>query len=209
MERKLIKYLPYVVREYKEFQAITAAEQPEVEQAWDASDAVLSNLFVQTAGDLGLGRWEKILGIVPKGTDTLEDRRFRVLSRLNEELPYTLIQLKRILESLCGAGNYTASVSDYTLHVGVGVAAKKNYADVQTLLERVTPVNLILDLRQLFNTHAELQQWTHAQLAWYSHQEVREDDLRAHKCTPYRSLRSVTHAQLSGRENKSIRRDAK
>ena len=90
MDRKLINYLPYVVRDYAEFQGITGAEQPEFENAWAAVDDLLNNQFIKTAGNLGLSRWEKILGISPKGTDTLDDRRFRVLTRLNEELPYTL-----------------------------------------------------------------------------------------------------------------------
>ena len=142
MDRKLINYLPYVVRDYAEFQGITGAEQPEFENAWAAVDDLLNNQFIKTAGNLGLSRWEKILGITPKGTDTLDDRRFRVLTRLNEELPYTLPQLRVILESLCGAGNYSADVADYTLLVKVGVAAKKNFQDVQTLLKKSCPSQL-------------------------------------------------------------------
>ena len=94
MDRKLINYLPYVVRDYAEFQGITGAEQPEVETAWAAADDLLANQFIKTAGNLGLSRWEKILGITPKGTDTLDDRRFRVLARMKEALPSTLPQLR-------------------------------------------------------------------------------------------------------------------
>ena len=114
MDRKLINYLPYVVRDYAEFKGISEAEQPEFESAWGSSDDLLNNQFISTAGNLGLSRWEKILGITPKGTDTLEDRRFRILTRLNEELPYTLPQLRNILETLCGSGNYSAEVMEGT-----------------------------------------------------------------------------------------------
>ena len=207
MDRKLINYLPYVVRDYAEFQGITGAEQPEFENAWAAVDDLLNNQFIKTAGNLGLSRWEKILGISPKGTDALDDRRFRVLTRLNEELPYTLPQLRVILESLCGAGNYSADVADYTLLVKVGVAAKKNFQDVQTLLKRVAPVNLVLVVQQLFNIHQVLGGFTHAQLAWYTHSEVRTEELQTHECTPHKTLRPFTHAQLGGLENKSIRKE--
>ena len=207
MERKLIDYLPYVVRDYAEFQGITGAEQPEFEDAWAAVDDLLNNQFITTAGNLGLSRWEKILGIAPKGTDTLEDRRFRVLARLNEELPYTLPQLRVILENLCGPGNSSAEVTDYTLLVKVGVAAKKNFEDVQTLLERVAPVNLVLMVQQLFNIHETLKGFTHAQLAWYTHFEVRTEKLQVHECTPHKTLQPFTHAQLGGLENKAIRKE--
>ena len=153
MERKLIEYLPYVVRDYSEFQGLTAGEQPEFEQAWNRADELLDNQFVLTAGNLGLSRWEEILGIVPKATDTLDDRRFRVLTRLNEELPYELI-------------------------VKIGLAAKRNFSDVEALLERVSPENLILSLSQLYNTHAELARFTHAQLAAYPHHDLRNEVLK-------------------------------
>ncbi|MDV5041707.1 YmfQ family protein [Faecalibacterium duncaniae] len=209
MDRKLINYLPYVVRDYAEFQGITGAEQPEFETAWATADDLLANQFIKTAGNLGLSRWEKILGITPKGTDTLDDRRFRVLARLNEELPYTLPQLRVILENLCGPGNSSAEVTDYTLLVKVGVAAKKNFEDVQNLLERVAPVNLVLEVQQLFNIHETLKGFTHAQLAWYTHYEVRTEELQAHVPTPYGDLLPLTHGQLAGISNKSIRKEMK
>lgn len=180
MDRKLINYLPYVVRDYAEFKGISEAEQPEFESAWGSSDDLLNNQFISTAGNLGLSRWEKILGITPKGTDTLEDRRFRILTRLNEELPYTLPQLRTILETLCGSGNYSAEVMEgtYQLIVKIGLAAKNNFSDVESLLDRVVPQNLIVTLLQLYNTHAELGRFTHAQLAAYTHNQLRNEVLK-------------------------------
>ena len=107
MERKLIDYLPYVVQEFKEFQGITSGEQPEFDLVWDAHDQ-----FINTMDNYGLSRWEEILRLVPKATDSLNVRRFRVLSRLNERLPYTLPQLRNILQTLCGKGNFTAEIQD-------------------------------------------------------------------------------------------------
>lgn len=180
MERKLIDYLPYVVRDYNEFQGIMGSEQPEFERAWSSAEDLLDNQFISTAGNMGLSRWEKILEITPKGTDTLEDRRFRILTRINEELPYTLPQLRNILATLCGAGNYSADVVEgtYQLVVKIGLAAKNNFSDVEALLNRVVPQNLIVNLLQLYNTHAELKPFTHAQLAAYTHNQLRNEVLK-------------------------------
>lgn len=179
MERQLIKYLPYVVRDYPEFQGITGSEQPEFERAWASADDLLNNQFISTAGSMGLSRWEKILGITPKGTDTLEDRRFRIMTRINEDLPYTVPQLRNILETLCGAGNYSAEVVEgtYQLIVKIGLAAKNNFSDVEALLDRVVPQNMIVNLLQLYNTHAELGLLTHEQLAAYTHNQLRNEVL--------------------------------
>lgn len=177
MDRRLIDYLPFIIRDYAEFQRIMESQQPEFEQAWNTVDDLLDNQFISTAGNMGLSRWEKILGITPKGTDTLEDRRSRILVRINEELPYTIPQLRNILETLCGIGNYSAEVPEgtYNLIVKVGVAARKKFSDVEALLDRVVPQNMIVNLFQLYNTHAELGLFTHEQLAAYTHDHLRNE----------------------------------
>lgn len=177
MERKLINYLPYVVRDYDVFKAMMEAEQPEFESAWASVNDLMNNQFISTAGNMGLSRWEQILEITPKGTDTLDDRRFRILTRINEELPYTLPQLRVILETLCGDGNYSATVEEgtYILVVKIGLAAKKNFSDVEALLQRVIPANMVVDLSQLYNTHIELGRFTHAQLATFTHDHLRNE----------------------------------
>ena len=140
-------------------------------------EELLHNQFISTAGGLGLSRWEKLLGIIPKGTETLEERRFKILSRLNERLPYTLPQLKNILETLCSAGNYSAEVMEgtYQLVVKIGLAAKSSFSDVEALLERVVPRNMIVNLLQLYNTYAEIGRFTHGQLAAYTHNQLRNE----------------------------------
>lgn len=100
------------------------------------------------------------------------------MARWNEELPYTIKQLRAILETLCGAGNYTAEMEgDYTLSVKVGLAAKNNFADVQAMLERVTPVNLMLDLRQLYNTWNAAKRFTWNQAGSMTWTTMREEVL--------------------------------
>lgn len=177
MNRRLINYLPFIIRDYAEVQGITESQQPEFEQAWKSAEDLLDNQFISTAGNMGLSRWERILEIIPKGTDTLEDRRFRIMTRINEELPYTIPQLRNILKTLCGDGNYSAEVVEgtYNLVVKVGVAAKKNFSDVEALLDRVVPQNMIVNLSQLYNTHAEVGLFTHEQLAAYTHDHLRNE----------------------------------
>lgn len=177
MERKVVDYLPTVVRGYQEFQAIAAAQQPELEEAWVQADRLLDNQFLSTAGEPGLSRWERILEITPKGTESLDDRRFRVQARLNERLPYTMRRLREILTTLCGVDGSTAVVQDYTLIVRVALTAKSNYSDVAALLERVAPENLVIDLSLLYNTHAKLAKYTHAELSRWTHKELRDEVL--------------------------------
>lgn len=151
MERKLIHYLPYVVREIAEFKGITTGEQPEFELAWERVAELLDNQFVYTAGNYGLPRWEKMLEIVPKATDTLEERRFRILARLGEMLPYTITWLRRTLQNLCGQDGFTVSIEDgsYFLLVEVIDANRKKSEYVMEMLERVVPANIVFQVLHL------------------------------------------------------------
>jgi hypothetical protein len=175
MERKLSNYLPTVVRDYDAFQGILAGEQAEFEQVWGSVEDARNNQYISTAGDFGLSRWEQILELEVKGTDTLENRRFRILTRLNEELPYTLPKLRTMLDSTCGAGNATVTVQDYQITVRVGLVVRSNYTDVETLLKRVIPQNMKLDLSLLYNRNSAFSAYTHAQMAAYTHYALRNE----------------------------------
>lgn len=177
MDRQLLDALPPALRPVREYQAIMASEQMECEALYRAQQDTLNNLFPQTAGDYGLGRWERMLNITPRGTDTLDDRRFRVLSRLSEQIPYTITALRQQLSMLCGPDGYTAQVDPPAclLTVRVALTAKKAFADVGALLRRVAPANLVIDLSLLYNQHQTLAAMTYAQLAAYTHQQLRED----------------------------------
>ena len=63
----------------------------------------------------------------------------------------------------------------YQLIVKIGLAAKNNFSDVESLLDRVVPQNMVVNLLQLYNTHAGLGRFTHAQLAAYTHDRLRNE----------------------------------
>lgn len=142
MNRKLIDYLPYVVRNYAQLVGIMAAEQPLFERAWQDADELLTNQFITIAGEMGLSRWEKILEIVPRSTDSLEDRRFRILSRLNDMTPYTLPQLRKMLVTLFGEGKTSADVTEYTLSVQVPAPTRAQEQALWEMIDRIKPANI-------------------------------------------------------------------
>lgn len=82
MDRRLINYLPPVLREVLEFQAINNANEPEISIAWDALALLLANQFLDTATEAGVKVWERELRIFPKDTDTLAGRKARIKATL-------------------------------------------------------------------------------------------------------------------------------
>lgn len=156
MDRRIIDYLPYVLREVVEYRELMEAEQPELAALWAAQDAVLADQYVVTATAYGIGRWEAMLGIYPKDTDGLEMRRARILSLLQLKLPYTKRWLANWLNDLCGAGNYDLAITAYTIVIDLGYdqipEAEKLAEDIYTMLAAVRPANMVLELNGMRNT---------------------------------------------------------
>lgn len=179
LDRTLISYLPPFMREYSQLQAVFAAEQAEVEALWNACETALNDQFVGDATANGVGRWEKILKITAKPSDSLADRKFRILVKLNEQLPYTFTTLKKSLTDICGRDGYTMALdaAGYSLTVKVNLANKNNFEDVSELLGKVVPANIILRLELLYNQHSELGKFTHARLHGRTHYQLRNEVL--------------------------------
>ena len=176
-EINLLEYLPGVLREVKEFKALSAAENPETIKLWEELENVLDDQFVNESTLNGVKRWESILGIKALDTDLLSDRKFRILSRLNEQLPYTYKNLDAQLALLCGANGYKLILdnSAYALTVKVALTAKKKFTEVGNLLDRVVPCNIVISLLLLYNQYLTLEQYTWQHLEQYTWEQLREE----------------------------------
>lgn len=117
LDRRLLNYLPPVLREVLEFQTISGANEPEIALAWDAMTLVLANQFLEDADANGVAMWERELKIYPKDTDTLEVRKTRIKAMWNLELPYTVPWLRNWLAGLCGPTGYELTVAEYTINI--------------------------------------------------------------------------------------------
>lgn len=177
MDRKLIDYLPPNLQLIREFKEIAKAEKKEIYDLWQELEDVLNDAYINHATVDGIDRWEKIFKVVPKPTDTDEIRRFRIIARLNEQLPYSYRNLELQLKNLCGDKGYTMELknNDYILKVRVELKVKEKYDEVDSLLNRVMPANIVIDLSLLYNQHKTLAKFTHAQLSKFTHKHIRNE----------------------------------
>ncbi len=179
-EINILCYLPEFIKEFREFQRLAEAENPELLSVWENLDHVMKDQFVTTSTENGVKRWERILKIIPKGSETLDERKFRILTRLNEKLPFTYKILGRQLASLCGEEGYFLEVlnQEYTVIVKVELIAKSNLEDIRRLLERILPANMRFELSLLYNTHLLLNGYTNAGLSEYTYEQLRSEVLK-------------------------------
>lgn len=178
-ERILMQYLPPYMQGYKELIQIMKGEQVEVDALWKALRDGMKEQFISDATEYGISRWERIMKITPKATDTLDERRFRILVRMNESLPYTYTSLSQRLSDLCGSDGYVVALnaSAYTLNVKINLINKSNFVDVQELLDRIVPANLVVSLEIIYNQHFTVAAFTHAFLAGHTHEQIRNEVL--------------------------------
>lgn len=178
-DRPLIGYIPSVLKEVHQFRALTYSEQPEIFNLFAEIEIALNNQFIETSTGYGVERWEKILQITPKATYTLNERKFTILSRLAEELPFTFQMLEQMLIKLCGKDGYWIEVNPdlYELVIKVALTAKNNFKDVETLLKRVVPANLIIKLSIKYNTWGVIKGFTWGQLKFKTWREIKEEVL--------------------------------
>ena len=137
----------------------------------------MNDQFILDSTEYGVGRWEKMLKTSPKPTDTLDERKFRILTILNRELPYTYRMLERMLTNLCGNDGFTIILrpNEYYISIRLALANESYYTDVKNMLERILPANMTNVVEIKYNTHKNLSRFTHRQLQPYSHEQLRKE----------------------------------
>lgn len=178
-DRKLIDYLPHFMQVFREMATIMETEQFEIDRLWLEAENALADQFILEATNHGVRRWESMLGISPKDTDTLDERKFRILTKLNQELPYTLRKLEQVLTNLCGADGYSIELTaaEYHIEVKLAVGNHSNYSEVETLLNKMIPANMTQYIKLMYNKYELVSQFSHAQLAAYTHEQIRNEVL--------------------------------
>lgn len=147
-EIELLKKLPLFHRNIYEFQQISKATTPELEQLLHKIDFILDNWFIDTSDEYGISRMEKIVGIVSDSNIDLETRRFNLLLKMSEKLPYTDETLEERLTSLCGAGNYSIQrdYDNYKIDITTSLEAGDTFESMCEALDNMIPCNMDLSV---------------------------------------------------------------
>lgn len=139
---------PTVITNIKEIKAIYEKNETQGQQLKEAIQKVEANLSIDTATDELLTKWEQILGIQKLDIDSLEERRFRVKSKVFQKLPYSIRVVRKKLETLCGVGESTLSV-DYEKEevlCQLHYVPTPFYRVIEQYLEDVIPMNLVISI---------------------------------------------------------------
>ena len=170
-----IKYLPELLQPIQDFQGLNDAYKAELKDLYEACAVLFDDQFISTASETILAKWENHLGILPNATDTLDERRFRILAKLNDTPPYTERYLKNKLIELCSDGEFELEIDipNYTVRVGVTLNSSANTETINAWLRELLPANLLLSVYQVLARHYELVGLTHNDLSHYTHNQIK------------------------------------
>ncbi len=172
-----LEYLPDFLGELAEMQALATAQDGALEEAMTTVRTAPELLFLETLPLEGVTRWETMLRLPSGQGNDLDQRRFRLMTYVVPQTPFTMTRLKTLLTSLCGADCYSLDldVDAMTLEVRVALETKGNFPAVEALVERVVPANIFLDMSLQYNTHGFLSLATHQQLGYFTHKNLKEE----------------------------------
>lgn len=149
---KLNKYMPPFLSDVREFQEIFASEDEELEMLNSLVKKMLNEVIVKNANSYGLDRYEKIYNINTK-SDNIEERRFVILNKINDKIPYTVNWLRNKLRSLVGEDNYRIILkhTEYCITIEVAMLFENIANTLSVSLREQLPANLQI-IVNLFQT---------------------------------------------------------
>jgi len=112
-------------------------------------------------------RWEKILSLTPRAGDTLDERRFAVHSKVIDKLPYTFRIIEKELKALAPESEFTRTMTEngMTVTVKLPFTSISKISDVDSLLDRKLPLDVVYDIVILYNTWGEYSSDTWADVS--------------------------------------------
>lgn len=169
----IISYLPPVLQDIYEINLITSSQNNELNLLWQTAEEILNNSFIKTVTESGISHWEKLLSIKPQG-ETLEERRFAVLTALTRRLPFTKNVLMNQLNSICGTGNFEVRLDDYKFTIYLALTASSSLNAVYEMLKNMLPANLLIEVLLLYRKYQTLNSVTHSVLSNITHGYIKE-----------------------------------
>lgn len=131
-----------------------------------------NNQFIAYADEDGIYAYEHLFQIVADPeTETLEERRFRLLNRIQTLSYYTMIYLRQKLDSLFGKNNYEIEMDypNYTLYIKSNVSNSFIYKESIATINKIKPANIVFINVPFIPTTIEVGEEIYQQKWWWNY----------------------------------------
>lgn len=143
---KMKRYFPRFYDGYVEIDAIIDTEDKAFEEIGVNFRRAINNQFIKLADETGISAYEVLFDMIADpSTETLEERRDRLLNRVSVIPYYTTIFLRNRLDSLIGAGLYNLIIDydNYTLYLESAAKNQLYYNEIAVLMSNIKPCNIV------------------------------------------------------------------
>ena len=142
---------PEIVRNIREMKIIWGLDDAAYREIDDAIAGVDGDSIIATAREDRVRLIEEELGISPLPTDTIEDRRFRIMARINDAPPYNEYYIRKKLTALLGEDGYEMSIENKNLTCTLSLMRKSNLVAVLDMLEELVSLDILINVTLRFN----------------------------------------------------------
>lgn len=144
---KLIEYLPDFMQELRELKELYNTEDIEVKKINDVIENIFTEVIIKTAESYGLERYEKIYGLADN-SDNIETRRFKILSKILNKVPYSYNWINNKLKEILGNENYKININydEYKINIEIAYLFHDIAETLYDDLRPIIPANMELKI---------------------------------------------------------------
>lgn len=185
----LIEHLPDHLRHDPLIITLQNAYEDELSRLIDIRSNLLDQMFIETATELGLAYWERMLAVHNKSNDIVERRR-ELLAKIRSRQTSTVQVISSLVELFTG---YKPSIAinhenySYSITIHGYTEAPPNFIELVQAIDKINPSHLGITWRFGYNTHEylgvdfnsnkTLEDYIHRLLTIYTHEQMKLSDL--------------------------------
>lgn len=145
---EMMSFLPWYYRDSRIMNGIILGDAEEIEAAQGAILHILSQFYVDTADERGIGMWEQELGITPAESASLELRKTQVKARLQRPAIMTPRRIESIVNLFVegGAAHIVEAEGRYHFSIEIPFGKLKWPREARQALEEAKPAHLGYDI---------------------------------------------------------------
>lgn len=152
------RYYPSVVAPSAEFKTLARIENPEFVVLWERAWRRFANTFVYEIDEEGAARWETMLRMVRSDSLPIEERKRRILARINAMVPYTIRSFRMMLDAMFGENTviplHILAKRELWLDIARTHIFRAN--DVRRFARVIVPANLTIHISSTAETEISL-----------------------------------------------------
>lgn len=141
MQALILSHYPPVIKQIKEMRKIAQAEDAEFSKLNAEINKVARNMFVSTADEIGVQRFEKLFGITPEAGQSLKDRKICIISAMNRK-KMSLSEFKTMLSDYLEDIALSEDIPNMEMIAEINIDESGSLDVINRVMDGILPLNV-------------------------------------------------------------------